>query len=301
MIFRSLARLLIVGILLGITVPSRAQAGCIEQYVAGVNTAALESKAVSDLTHAEARDLIIYLYHNKFISFPPKQGFEPTFTADCKVRSPYQLASPGSGASQRLAILAEVAGVRYFRYAVNANRKGTPVYDKILFNLQPRMVVALYHLAVHLKETYGVDEIYTAGIGAVGQGDHQPGIAIDFVGAYGSGIQTLDNRIFVEEEWGNQPVPRPNGATLPDWPSSEKNTSFRLAIPSAKPFARDFFLGMYNYFAQQFAGCPNAPIGPRCGADRLKHPDYFYSSPGTVYGREGHRNHIHAGMDPTGR
>lgn len=290
--------LLVLGAFLGLGSAGVCQADCLEQYANSVNTAALDGVASSSLTNAQARDLIVYLYYRKEISFPAGKGFEPLFTADCKLRSPSQLVSPSSGDGGRLALNGSLAGVQFYRYNFDANRRGKPSRDSVLYNLQPRMVIGLYNLALHLKDTYGVDQIYTAGIGTSTDGDHTSGVAIDFVGVHGSGIQTADGKLFVEDDWGTKPVPGPNGTTLPGWPDSEQRTSFRLDLPEADPAARTFFRDMYNFFAFQFSGCENSPIGPMCKGDRLKHPDYYKAGAGGGYGRNGHKNHIHSGMNP---
>lgn len=81
------------------------------------------------------------------------RGSEPLFTYGFKVKSPYSFANLGAGASQRLAVQAEIADVNYFRYAVHANREETPVFDETLFNLQPRSehtVESVGHLAFYV-------------------------------------------------------------------------------------------------------------------------------------------------------
>jgi hypothetical protein len=298
MTLRRITPLLVLGLVVQLGAPSSGRADCLEQYASNVNTEALDGVSSNSLTHAQARDLIIYLFHKKEISFPPKSGFEPLFTADCKLRYPPQLVYPGGGASQRFSINGEIAGVRFYRLNFNANRTGKPDRDSVLHNLQPRMVIGLYNLALRLRDTYGVDEIYTSGIGTSSDGDHVSGVAIDFVGVHGSGIRTADNKLFVEDDWGAKPVPGPNGSEMKSWPDSEERTSFRLELPSASAVAREFFRDMYNFFAFHFAGCEGSPIGPKCQGDRLKHPDYYKAGVGGGYGRIAHKNHIHAGMKP---
>lgn len=279
-----------------------AHATCLDDYVSKVPIDALNQKPAYSLTAAEARDVILYLIQQGQVTLPPSGGWVPIFDGKCNI-IPDPLRNPS--ASKRIAIVNKIGDAQFPLYSQNANRKGTPSTPSILYGLQPRLVVGLARLVAYLNDTnnFRVYHIYTTGIAAVAKGDHKDGVAIDFAGVRGENIDTKDSAIYVEDDWGKQPVPGPNDQTVPClWPRTAPRTSYRLDQPLSDnsprgQFPRQFFRGVHDFFAREFAGCPGNPIESGCAGDRLKHPDYFKSNSGD-YGREAHYNHIHAGMKP---
>lgn len=271
---------------------------CLDAYVEKLDLDALNAKAANDLSHAQARDLILYLIREEQITLPTGNGWSPLFNASCEI-VPGPLKSPS--ASNRLAIVNKVGDAKFLVYEKNANRTGTPSTPKLLFNLQPRMVVGLHRLVSLLngsKHNLRVYEIFTTGIAAVTQGDHKDGVAIDFAGVKGENISGRDTRLFVEDDWGKKPVPHDEDDTVPGrWARTVTETEYRLDADDANTEARDVFRAVHDFFAREFAGCPGNEIATKCSTDRLKHPDYPISSKG-AFGREAHFNHIHAGMRP---
>lgn len=279
-----------------------AHATCLDDYVSKIPIAALNQKPAYSLTPAEARDVIFYLIQQNQVTLPPSGGWMPIFDAKCNI-IPDPLRNPS--ASKRIPIVNKIGDAQFPMYTQNANRKGTPSIPSILWGQQPRLIVGLARLVAYLNDTnnFRVYHIYTTGIAAVAKGDHKDGVAIDFAGVRGENIDTNDSAIYVEDDWGKQPVPGPNDKTVPClWPRNAPRTSYRLDQPLTQEtprtlFPRQFFRGVHDFFAREFAGCPGNPIESGCAGDRLKHPDYFKSHPGD-FGREAHYNHIHAGMNP---
>lgn len=284
----------------GLARPARADK-CLDQYIAKLDVDALQAKATNDLTHAQARDLILYLVQQEQISLPSGNGWTPLFNGACEI-IPGPLKFPST--ANRISIVNKVGDARFFMYANNQppTRQGKPFAPARLDNLQPRLVVGLHRLVALLngpEQNLRVYEIYTNGIANVDQGDHKAGVAFDLAGVKGERVDTRDTQLFVLDDWGNQPVRKEDrdDAVTGHWKRSVTKTEYRLNANGASAPARDFFRLVHDFFAREFAGCPGNAIENKCPTDRLKHPDYPISSTGT-YGREGHANHIHAGMRP---
>lgn len=166
--------------------------------------------------------------------------------------------------------------------------------------LDPRNALALVRLCQWLSSTYGVVELYHAGIaggGVTAEGNprvdcHGQGRAIDFVGVKGISADGSEFVYTVFDDWGS-------------FPEGGSPTAFRLDDASADPNVRQFFLDLYNFIAAEWqdrSAGPDPDDSPTAIGESsfIMHPDHPTSAPGTPHGREAHQNHIHMQIGPTG-
>ncbi|HEX2705799.1 MAG TPA: hemopexin repeat-containing protein [Candidatus Lustribacter sp.] len=209
---------------------------------------------------------------------------------------------PATGA----AVAGSVAGVIVRYWGSGTKTGGPPSGGNAPDRLDPRHAVALVRFCRWLHDTWGVTELYHAGVNGDGSGArvdcHGQGRALDFVGVLGT-VNATEFTLTVFDDWGRVTTPSTPGGS---WtPAGTGTTHFRLDDAPDRTFERDVFRAIYDFAAGQWqdrssgpdpAGAPTA-IG---AASFLMNPDHHTSSPGQPNGREAHQGHLHMQIGVTG-
>lgn len=175
--------------------------------------------------------------------------------------------------------------------------------------LDPRNAVAFVLLCQYLNVSWGITELYHAGISGDfpgGRNDcHGQGRAVDFIGARGI-VDGAEVYFTVYDDWGKVYIP---GLTTPngDWSATTGSaTDYRLRFEGApETLATAFFQELYEFIAthwQDLTDGLDASKPSQIGSESrfIMHPDHPKSAPGTSNGREAHKGHIHMQIGPTG-
>ena len=224
-------------------------------------------KAARDLTHEEARDLVVYYVLQNLLELVKA----PAVAKDGSLTYPKTTDKPQ--------LTLSIGGVSW----VPDNKKAAGL--KATGAMDMRTAVLAVRLAQYLASSrWGVDTIYWGGMGFGRSSDdrHGKGFAIDFHGASGS-VGKLD----VSRDWGQQPIPLPNGKQGRDWPVGQQ-PYFRLDVDTP---AGGFFYDVYHWLTGEAAD------GKRGGSSIGDHsfilcPD----TPDAAY-RPSHQDHIHCEID----
>jgi hypothetical protein len=209
---------------------------------------------------------------------------------------------PATGA----AVAGNVGGV-VVRYWGSGFKAGSPPSGgNAPDRLDPRHAVAIIRFCRWLHATWGVTEMYHAGVSADDTGArtdcHGQGRALDFVGVKGT-LNGADYLLTVQDDWGGVSTPSTPGGV---WtPLGTTATHFRLDDAPGMEFQRDIFRAIYEFGAGQWqdtssgpdpAGTPTAIGSPSF----VMNPDHHTSSPGQKNGREAHQGHLHFQIGVTG-
>ncbi len=178
----------------------QASHACLETFPDPPN-ATLETPA-RDLNLTDARNIVLYLIKQGRVRLF-REEHQLEFAPDCSVIWPGPRAADTADRPRWDAVRD--------RITIEATIH-TPHGD-----VDPRIVVLLYELAKHLRETWGVQEIYH--LGFAGDDNHPPwnchnlGRALDFAGLAGvtpPARGPMRRYLFtVLNDWGRQPVPLP--------------------------------------------------------------------------------------------
>lgn len=174
--------------------------------------------------------------------------------------------------------------------------------------LDPRNALALVRLCQWLNSSWGVTELYHLGINGDPSGGrtdcHGQGRAVDFAGVAGTSPEDGSwFRLSVLDDWGTTATAWTPGGTWP--PGTGANVTYRLDDPDTSWMARDFFRQFYEFVAGEWQDRHNTPEGWDTATaigepSFIMHPDHPASAPGTLHGREAHRNHVHMQIGVTG-
>lgn len=199
-----------------------------------------------------------------------------------------------------------VAGVVVRYFASGSKTVGAPSGPNAPDRLDPRNALALVRLCQWLHDTFGVTELYHAGIDGDGSGQrtdcHGQGRAVDFVGVKGSRDGT-DFFLTVNDDWGTVDTPSTPGGV---WqPVGTSATHFRLDDVEGHDLARDFFRQVYEFIGSQWQDHSSqadgvAEVSAIGTGSFVMNPDHPTSKPGTKNGREAHQGHIHMQIGVTG-
>jgi Hemopexin len=169
----------------------------------------------------------------------------------------------------------------------------TSVVQKIIDNVDQRMLVALYRLTRWLKGGYdpSVDTILHKGIGH-GNGPpndcHNQGRALDFAGVRGTTAGAAFERL-VLGVWGHSPPPPPGALQLdPAVVDTIAYGLFRTTHTFANYECESNGIGAGNQWPPKALGDPGGYV---C------HPDYVNNSAQDL--RTAHQDHVHMQVGPT--
>jgi hypothetical protein len=175
--------------------------------------------------------------------------------------------------------------------------------------LDARNALALVRFCTWLQETYGVSTLYHLGIsgGGVDRNTglprtdcHGQGRAVDFVGVAGT-FEEIDYGRTVLDDWSVD-TPATPGRAWP--PGTGADVHYRLDEPDQDPFTAQFFRDVYGFVTSEWQGQSDTSddVGGSSIGDRsfVMHPDHPATAPGTLHGREAHKNHMHMQIGVTG-
>jgi hypothetical protein len=276
----------------GLLNPTRAKtAPCGGAALAQLGVPAKMTTPVRDLSEAEARDIVRYLWDRGELTFTGEDlkgwSFPPLIL-------PKKAADGTVTWNGQLSLKNVIAGVAF----VNDNNTSADV----IYGPGWRMVVLAYRLAVKITTDFGApaDGRATifhkgfAGGGTVDSNRHNRGVALDFAGA-----TTARGTFRVDRDWGQKAVPDALGGVKGKWPVTLSFTNARYRLdPRTDQAAHDFFRSVYNFAigecrdgsTKDGATLANGLYPPGANGFVI-HPDY--GTPGRPGGRDAHADHVH--------
>jgi hypothetical protein len=244
---------------------------------------------VRDMTESEARD--------QAKTYWDQHEFE--FTAQTQKGWSFPLVSPMTRDKEgklhwggQLMLKNEINGVKFVNVSV-ANAA------PLIYGCGWRMLVLACRMSKFILSEFGgpatIYHLGFAGRGDIDSNRHNRGTAFDLAGAItGVGEFTVTN------DWSKMPVPDSLGGKDGKWPSnlSFTNPRFRLTEGDlGKPYARDFFLKMYNFAIRE---CRDGGTKDPTNTTGLHHPSANgfvvhpdYGTDGGHEGRGAHFDHMH--------